>query len=263
MFSKQTCENSATESGKIVDLKTAMFKRPVPTEYAKLIENKKFMRSPQAFSDYLGEVISTQKLFSEDRFGHKFFKEVSEVKKNLNGASLTEFGKALKSVVTGRDFIDLASGKPTSSPLPRIVAETFGAKRYFGIDSQLDKDEIKIDESGENKVFDTVYIKDDVLSFISRLDTMENGLLFYISGLEPVSLVDPNRRAEIQDRNPRMLEEDRVARAYIDACLKEISRITKVGDVIVIGQGTRGFEPQNYGFQLKAQMNYHFLYEKM
>ena len=119
------------------------------------------------------------------------------------------------------------------------------------------------DESGQDENFQATYIKDDVLSFVSKMERPESGVVFYISGLEPVYFLSTHKEEENLKRRSREVEEDRIARNYIDACLKELARVTEPGDVVVIGQGTKAFKPENYGFQLKSQTGEQFLFERV
>lgn len=248
-------------SKQINDIKTSLFERPVPETYNALIRDARFMLSLQDFSRHLSGAISTESLFSKDEYGRLSTKSVHEIKAILAKSS-TEFGNTLKTAAAGKDFIDLASGTPDNS-LTRALAEAIRAQGYIGVDSGLSAEQIVTDESGKGENFQAIYIKDDVLSFLAKVKRPENGVLFYISGLEPIILLDPARRAEVEKYNPPAAKADRDVRAYIDACLKELARVTQIGDFVVIGQGTHGFEPQKYGFQLKSQTEHHFLYEKI
>lgn len=245
----------------IADFKAKLLRHQLPDTYPALIRDARFMLSPQNFSRHLSGALSNESLFSEDEYQRKSPRNVIEIEMILTRSS-TEFGNTFKNHVRGKEFVDLASGTPHDS-LTRAIAEAVGANRYFGVDSELTKEEIKIDESGKGGKFQAVYIKDDALSFVAKMERPKNGVVFYISGLEPVTLLDPARRDKVVQQNPQAAEDDLHVRMYIDACLKELARVTQTGDVIVIGQGTHGFEPQNYGFKLKSQKEHHFIYEKI
>lgn len=240
-------------------LKFELLKRQIPPEYLGLIGKRLFHESPQDFSQFLSEAVCVEDIFVRGEYVSRVLKETGEVEQAMDSKNLTEFGKVLKDLLAGKTFVDLACGIPGTEPnAPRVIAEAFGAKEYLGVEAKLDKD---IHKKGKND-FPEFFLKDDVLSFVSKFQSREGGTVFYLSGFEPKYIDDPSNLKTIVKNNPRAVEEYKLAKKYIKATLTEIANGAKPGDIIIIGQGTHGFEPKKFGFTLVAEMEYHSIYQR-
>ncbi len=181
-------------------------------------------------SNFLAEAVTTQSLFLGK--GHADLREVPEVLNTLTTEQLTQFGSEMRKVVSGKKFVDLACGDPNRSRIPAIVAKAFGAREYIGVDQNL-PDGPWPSEGLRSRNFPVDYKREDVLHFLRGLQR-QRGVVFYISAFDPFE------------------KDDEATKVYINDCLKEMQKVTKKGDAIIIGMGTRGFHPDNFGFSLRT-----------
>jgi len=193
-------------------------------------ESRFFIAQHQTFSFLLAEAVSTGSVFDKNSYGNKILKSTAEIIDEFTSEKLTEFGKTLRSVMSGKKVIDLGCGDPRVSRIVPLVALALGARAYEGVDKEL-PDEF---DGGnvpdiQKRNFKTKYTKDDMLTFLRELPG-QNGVVFYLSGIEPID------------------QADSATKVYSDMVLAEIQRIVKKGDVVIIGLGTKGFDPKKYGF---------------
>jgi hypothetical protein len=192
-----------------------------------------FYGQVQVFAHYLVPAVAEGVTVQEARKMGR-----GDLAERLRVDRLTRFGQALGRVVAGRHVIDLACGHPEQSNAPREISRVLGARRYTGVDIELPQE--YADGSAANELADpginVAYEQTDILSFVEGLEpAAEEARTFYIGGLEPVCTSDS------------------ATRRYADACLREMRRVTREGDAVVVGTATHGFDPEYYGFALKEQ----------
>lgn len=142
--------------------------------------------------------------------------------------TVTPFAKAVQAASAGRNFIDLGCGTAGNTYVMRRTAAALGAKRYIGAEP-YDMHETFIKNDG----FESYFFNEDMLSFLSRVNTGEP-LAFFLSGIGPISNTDP------------------ASKEYIRASLEEMQRATKKGDSLILYE-SYGFEPESFGFRKVAQ----------
>lgn len=234
MRGEPTFDAERTADNEVERLKME-FSRPVTPENIPLIEKIRLHTQPGETSsggfglEVFGEMPDTYGL------GHKF-------KAALETGDLTKKGEFYRQLIQGRDFIDLACGDPSWSPVPRAVAKTLEAKRYIGVDKYALADADKrmrdklvpvVDrQSGyalqntlgpvhvENEGgFEFSWIQDDMLGFVSKIkDT--NGAVFFLAGVQEY---DTNEQTQ----------EWQTTMEYFGALGREMSRVTHNGDSII------------------------------
>lgn len=227
----------------IEQIKTQLLIRDVPNEYRELAELIHFVRVPIPYSKYLLNG------YTEEKIDYKQFatgdenRYVDEASKLLH-APQTPFGETLADVFRGRDAVDLGS---SNYPMVRIIAEACEANRHFGVDIAHRSDRI-IHGLNPNGSFYSAFITMDMLTFLSQIESL-NGAAFHISGLEPYELnVFSERYLESMTEQTREAKLEDHTRRYIDACFKEMKRLTNPGESILIGPQTFCFYPERYGF---------------
>lgn len=222
----------------------AEFSRPVPPEYQELIGLMKFAGAPsQLYSNALSrDVVRNYKGF-HDEFGI----DPDEFLGTAEKFGLTQRGELWKSVIQGRDFIDLGCGQIGYSMAPRLFAQLAGAKRYIGIDAYLEKihdesfvreeENISIKQAGvgyclldklgavkvskENE-FTSVWVQDEILGFVSKIKE-GGGKVFYMAGIEP-------REGWLNIEEPTT----KTIQQYAEALVKEFNRVTIAGDAVIL-----------------------------
>lgn len=244
------------ESDAVVALKRELFARDVPEEYRDLMRTAQFFQSPQPYADRLMNATSAVSPYELTPWQSEERKSSAAITEGVSDVHLTEFGRTLQGAVRGREFIDLANGGPEGSPIPRIIARAFGAQRYIGVDEELRTEEIRVEADG----FKAAFLRGDVLEFLAQLSP-RTGVIVHVSGFEPVYSYDPKQYEEVMRRGlSREVSVARATVAYIDACLRELQRILKPGDVLLIGDGMHGWEPEPYGFIRHAEEKQNVLY---
>lgn len=150
-------------------------------------------------------------------------KERSNILKPWTEEYLGGFGKRLKNIVSGRNFIDLGDG---GSSHAADMAQNFEARRYIGVDIARNQDWSECVDG-----FECFYLQDDMLRFVSGIHSLD-GAIFLLSGIEPAS------------------KTIRPVNQYIDALVTEMSRVSQPGDAILLGPLTFSLhEPQKYRFR--------------
>lgn len=159
----------------------------------------------------------------------------------LRDSNLNELGTKMRDAIRGKRFIDLGCGIPTSSFIPRIVAQLFGALDYIGVDFEHVEDGVVKNEFPEFGEFTSRFAKSDLINATERISANvtkhgnNQGLVFYMSGIE-----SPYRN---NDKVKPQVEK------ICSQVLTSISGATKSGDVIILGPKTNGFIPEDYGFE--------------
>ena len=237
------------EKNNLVKMLKEEFNRPVPHEYTTLIERARGGRKTE------------HNLFPEEPI---FFTINDSLVWGLlqrlrdGGFERDIFEKHIKD----KDFIDLGCGHPE---LPRMLrneagyrsvadfAASTGAKRYIGVDL------IAIENySTQDGNFNRVYVSDEILHFLSTIPDankhLTNKFLFF-SGLESEFTLENH---EFFKSNPKLYRSylkrwDSEVADYHHALHKEIDRITKIGDVVYIGDRTTSIQPERAGFKQNAE----------
>jgi hypothetical protein len=233
------------QEGLTVDyLKRELFVREVPPENQALIHNQgvKFAERSSAFSESLPyNVFADRKLFYHEPFGTDL-RKLRTGETAVSESDLTAFGKLLQVKLKDETLFDL--GSSSHGYVPDSVQSLQG-RRYVGIDKNLDEEraELRTRGTGETEVY---YLKDDILGFLSKCEDTSGGV-YYLSGIEPLPADEEQRRA---------------TQAYQDAVVHELWRVTKSGDLVVIGPVTRGFDLEKAGFQPLMQVSGRIKQEK-
>ncbi len=143
------------------------------------------------------------------------------VYQDLAAKHLTDFGRKLKSWTRSHVWLDLGCGLPSQSVIPRLLAQTFEATAYIGVDLlNIERDEVRIGEFECYPTFPSYFFRSDIVTFISRFEC-RRPLTVIIAGLE---FEDSTVSAS--------------AHPYIVEMMEELLRMTKPGDIIVAGAGT-------------------------
>ena len=233
-FDKENLSNLRLEG-----IKSELHKREVPREYEQWIDRVNFITMFVPYFMFLAEDYTTVNIAIE-RLGN--FNHDHEITENrLLHAARSEFGKELEKVIRGRELIDLGCGDYNAV---RTIAEACSARRYVGVD--LHASEKILGGLEKSSDFYSAYIKDDMLSFLSKIDHLQ-GVVFHLSGLQPVETWHAGTL--VHDKNfldAYMAEENK---HYIDASLKEMSRLSQPGDAILAARSAIGFRPERYRFK--------------
>lgn len=223
----QSSEQSEVIPDGIEKLKSELFVREIPTEIKNII-GREGVR------------------FAEESVPYsRFLKDALANGRIDDEKNLTDLGKKVKEGLADRTFFDLGSG---GQHYAFNSVQELGAKRYVGIDHN-ERDLFK----PRPKEWCSLYqIKDDILGFLAKLGDQSGGV-FYMAGIEPFYGIGSKR-------------EDEDLRAYQEAVVKELWRVTKPGDLVVIGAssgGFDGFDLKGAGFNLITSADTaHFLFQK-
>lgn len=169
------------------------------------------------------------------------------------------FASAMSSVLSDAVVYDLGSATPDAlSPLP-IVAEFFGAAAYVGMDLHNPvgvTHRVGIERSD----FSIIHIQSDILSGLGKLSETDRKMVFHLSGLEPLNLMDISDTELSAKRDDRAWMQKYAGRptvAYADRCLEYMHKVSpKVS--LLIGSATYGFYPQDHGFRLRHVGHYRY-----
>lgn len=222
---------------RLEEIKSRLSGREVPLEYKPWIEKVSFISRDVPFSMFLAEEYKTDDK-DIDHLGD-FSKDHAAAEQRLLRAEKSEFGKEMENVIKGRVVIDLGCGEYNAV---RTVAEACSARQYIGVDKYCNSEKV-----GKNRDFSSVYIKDDMLAFLSKIDHLD-GVVFHLSGLQPSETNEGTKEQSGDEKflNDRITEENK---NYIRACLMEMSRLCRPGDAILIAVSAIGFFPEKFGFK--------------
>ncbi|MEI7604450.1 MAG: hypothetical protein WCJ19_05535 [bacterium] len=156
---------------------------------------------------------------------------------------LSNFGQELKILVTNKTFIDMGCGIPEISGNMNTISKLLEATNYIGIDNKIEKGYEVI-----NTFTQCEYIESDLLNFVQNMDKSK-GNIFFFSGIEPITLFQDDLLEKIKTEDYEEYKKDQITRAYIDNLLKEISLKSITGDIIIIGAGISGLNPDKYGYK--------------
>jgi|GEM_PF-1701671 len=133
----------------------------------------------------------------------------------------------LRSLIAGKNFVDLGCGIPSKSVAGSMVAEKAGAKRYIGIEKQfLEGDDGGISDMDVKNGMPRVWLKEDMLKGLARFEKLD-GVVFFIAGIEGIPGDEVSSEA---------------LQKYFAHVTEEITRLTKPGDaVILVGSDLTGF----------------------
>jgi hypothetical protein len=149
---------------------------------------------------------------------------------------LSRFGRKLKRYVKGRDWIDLGSGLPSYSPVPRLVAHWLEARSYTGYDPLL-SGSIQIPGHPQSKSqFKAVYLYGKIPEIFSQINSSRPKLIS-LFGLEW-------QNAETQ---------------RIDEFWDQLCTALGPKDFVLIGNGCPDLQ-QPKSLKLRAVGHYHRLY---
>lgn len=231
---KDAKHQSSTDTGNTIDeVKGRIeFNRPVPQEYFPLIEKVNLEKRPSQ---------SLSKVFEFDVFGvlpENY--NLSDAPRAVIEKSLqTEPGIYFRELIQGRDFVDLGCGYSFESGGPLFVASALRAQRYIGVDrfslATLDprfttsavtdphtgyafKDAPGPTLTVIKEGFESTWVQDDMLGFVSKMPETEKGVVFYMANIEDYPV------------NP---EDKPIAIRYFDALGRELSRVTHSGDAVI------------------------------
>ena len=238
-------KNQTEASQLVVELRNE-FNRPVPIEYAPLIERAKGNTS----------------IDFEEHEEPIFFDVQDPLAAFLvDGLCKDKDAKeAFRNYMKGKDFVDLGCGYPKFPPvfwdgplgngIPSMAdfVKSLGAKRYIGVDLNL-TDYTFSEHIRREGDFDRIYIgKEDMLHFLATMPDANKhptGKVLFLSGIE--SLFSPEAYEDalkkIED-NPEdfdaegVIKDNTIRGEYHDALYNEMDRVTKAGDVVFIGHRT-------------------------
>ncbi len=157
----------------------------------------------------------------------------------LNQAQLTPVGQALKKVMAGHHFVDLAAGRMHLSVVARIVAESFGALSYTGVDLNYGGDS-SITNEFRHQGFRAQFLKQEIVSFLKSFQK-PGPVTFYLSGVESDAADADSVKSELLDL---------------------LQSKTSAGDFVVIGPGTTDFDVTTRKFKKIANDHYHFVFKR-
>jgi len=163
--------------------------------------------------------------------------------RELVSSRLTPIGQRLKSLVQGKDFYDLACGDLALSIAPRLMAQSFGAQSYIGVDLKNVDNRIVQEEFPALGSFIQRRVRMDALSFLKDQILLSPGCIL-ISGLEAVR------------------EEDALTKQYLASLGAEIEHKTQRGDVLILGAGTSEVRFSPRAFRSIYSDHYHEVFER-
>jgi hypothetical protein len=138
---------------------------------------------------------------------------------------LSSLGRAVAEEIRGKRFVDLGAGDPDKSFVPRVVAQSLGARDYVGVDIGHTKDFKRVHEFKRAKPpFEAHFIKNDILGYLTKLadERKEEGppLFFYMEGIEH------NWEGEANFQN---------SQSYMRKVMEALAQVTRPGDSLFLG----------------------------
>lgn len=131
----------------------------------------------------------------------------------------------IQNTFTERTVIDLGCGIEEDAKDVQELCIDFKSGKYIGVDVQA-----------ENKAITTIsdtaikIVQSDVLEYLRNADIVNDRKVFIFFGFEPV--------------NPDVKE----TKEYISEMMNLISHKSRINDIILIGNGTHGINPESYNF---------------
>lgn len=140
----------------------------------------------------------------------------------LTSHRLTRFGRLLRREVKNKSVLDLGSGIPVRSLIPRLLSQAFGALDYLGVDQRSVRILKKLSAFEKLGVFKASYTQSDLLKFLKTY-SRSHPLFVFAIGLEPY-------RNSVASVN------------YLKAVREELSKKLRPGDTLFVGAGTPDLE---------------------
>jgi len=217
------------------------FNRSIPPEY-QAFKNFEFVTSGAPYSQFLKDYLFIdytsqpkddifEQISFEDDHNERhraFLPKIEELKKFIDEhpESLTEFAKLLQTKIRGGRIVDLGAGYE-AAPIMQRYSAIFDAKEYIGIDRAHDSTA----QQHENTT--TYRLQGDNLHVVAAMP--DNSVdVFHLSGLENYP-------------------DDTSAQQYCDYLIKEMTRVLKADGIVVVGQGSFGFNTtaqfEKYGLE--------------
>ena len=213
-------QSTAPEQLSVDQLKVELFDLEVPENYRKFFGTP-YIELTDDYSQHLRSAIFDYAGAKKESYSIPYKCDAIPTTEIPN-ESLSEFGRFLKDKVKGGTVIDLGCGEGS---FMEKYAIALGAKRYIGVDNALQCEVARKERDTE------IYrVAMDMLGFVAQIKN-EMGAVYYLGGIEPNA------------RKIRIVEE------YSSRLLNEIRRTMKVGDILILGNGTRGFIPEEIGFE--------------
>ena len=175
---------------------------------------KKILQSNLEEVDYSPFVTSRMNYIKETI---ESFKDLEIVGKNLVWKD-NNLGKVLRNSVKDNRVFDLGGGGFSSNESANLFFSDLGAKEIVNIDLIQHLGEYR----QETSQAETYFIKAEILNFITHLKTNIGGV-FFMSGLELSGIVDLR---------------DNKLNSYIRDLFKNMHRVMRKGDLIVLGKRT-------------------------
>jgi hypothetical protein len=163
--------------------------------------------------------------------------------RELVSSRLTPIGQRLKALAQDKDFYDLACGDPSLSVAPRLIAQSFGAQSYVGVDLKNVDNRILQEEFPALGNFVQRRVRMDALSFLKDQILLSPACIL-ISGLEAVR------------------EDDAITKQYLHGLSFEIERKTQRGDILILGAGTSEMKFSPKAFRSIYSDHYHEVFER-
>lgn len=154
--------------------------------------------------------------------------------------STLPLAKALRKFVKARIWVDLGCGIPDLSVVPRVVAESCGAKSYIGIDLGLTESFTRRNEFKIQPNFESTFRPGDLRDFL-RTKNLDGPCIYYLAGVELRDGLPPSHLEELSG-------------LLSDRCSTE--------DLVLVGAGCPDLEPSSKHFKLIYKDYYHFLFRK-
>ncbi len=156
-------------------------------------------------------------------------------------SGFTKFGALVQKHARDKVFVDLASGRPNASVVPRLVAQVCRSAFYLGVDSALEHSEERKSEFGSP--FKSFFISADLFDFVSKLKPASNYFV-YVAGLEL--------------KEPHQVD----AKLRCEELQKALTRSLSSGALWLLGAASHDLQPAEKDFKLIAQSRYHRLYRR-
>jgi hypothetical protein len=176
-------------------------------------------------------------LFSPSLFSNRRYlrQSVTPVLPNFEKIAdqLSPLGHELAANMRNHRVIDLGSGDPDVSYIPRVLAQTWGAEEYVGVDANIKKSMTRKNEfRGSSRSFRSTFVKSDMLAYLKNLEKTrpanDSPILFFIEGIEWDQAASPNPDATF---------------AYMKDLMETLQRISRPGDGIFIGMTVSFLHP--------------------
>jgi len=183
------------------------------------------------------------------------------------------FYKHLQEIMEDKVVISLCSGDPRKSFHPERLAKLAKAKAYIAVDKNLSRYDYQashpispLETYGDTSIytnqqivskledgtaFESMFIEEEVLLFLSKLTPSNGDRIFYISGIEPLM--------------PEKYEREEQINTYLDYVCYELANKTSVGDHIIIEVSSTCIMDRLESskiFEIEAQGEYHLCFTR-